>query len=187
MGEANVRKQFLFTNRADDLYPLLTTIISFIVGEIEVTDDIEFKLKVILMELLTNSLKHSGTEEAAIEVALNANGFVITKCDSGKPLQFNSDAGELALSVNQSYLENNVFDIYGDTTCSLKGRVNSAHGISFFVVDNDEPAGGEEFKKQLVEHYGLIIIAKAADKFEYRFDRNKNVNKFIITIFTPYR
>jgi len=181
MGLGVVSRTFNFNNQADQLYLLTVEIIDHVVNCTSVNEHVLFKLKIVLVELLTNSLKHSGDSETNIEVTLFNDKITITKIDAGTSLTITNGDVHLRWPLSAKHI-NNIIPIYGDITCTLKVRILTVDKAVFFIEENDLIYSDTELIENLPEHFGLLIIARACDLFEYEFDAENNINHFTATL-----
>jgi anti-sigma regulatory factor (Ser/Thr protein kinase) len=81
-----VSKQLIFGHTADELYPLVIEGVEFLQQESDASDDTLTKVKLVLMELLTNALKHSGGGQTEVWLHTDQENITIKKTDTGNPL-----------------------------------------------------------------------------------------------------
>jgi len=177
-------KKFVFNNETEGIYPLTVQIISYIkdIAKDIVDDDADFRIKTILIELLTNSLKHMGTDVTNIRIDLKSNKLYISKQDKGKPLQINTRQAILTWPLLNNKFAQNEIAIYGDDFGTLKGRVKNSNHLEFFTEDFDVQYVSKEAVMGLSEHYGLMIIARASDAFDYKHKPGTGANIFTSVI-----
>ena len=173
-------KKFVFNNETEGIYPLTVQIINYIqnIAKDIVDDDAGFRIKTILIELLTNSLKHMGDDVTRIGIDLKNNKLYISKQDKGRPLQINTRQALLTWPLTHSKFAQNEIAIYGDDFGTLKGRVKNSNQLEFFTEDFDVRYVDKETIMGLNEHYGLMIIARASDAFNYKHKPDTGVNTF---------
>jgi len=182
-------KKFVFNNETEGIYPLTVQIISYIqnIAKDIVDDDAGFRIKIILLELLTNSLKHMGDDVTRIGIDLKNDKLYISKQDKGRPLQINTRQALLTWPLTQSKFTQNEIAIYGDDFGTLKGRVKNSNQLEFFTEDFDVRYVDRETIMGLNEHYGLMIIARASDAFNYKHKPGTGVNTFTSVIELKHR
>lgn len=99
--EHPIRQLFIFPNRADKIYTFIQKVIGFIELHIpEKAAQISFNTRMIITELLTNSIKHAGPGESGIELILTADTFTIKKTDEGAPFDLKLDGTGWPLASN---------------------------------------------------------------------------------------
>lgn len=177
-------KKFVFNNETEGIYPLTVQIIDYIknLAKDIVDDHTDFRIKTILIELLTNSLKHMGHDVTRIGIDLKSNKLYISKQDKGRPLQINTRQALLTWPLTNSKFAQNEIAIYGDDFGTLKGRVKNSNHLEFFTEDFDVQYVNKETIMGLNEHYGLMIIARASDTFIYKHKPGTGVNTFTSVI-----
>jgi anti-sigma regulatory factor (Ser/Thr protein kinase) len=177
-------KKFVFNNETEDIYPLTVQIINYIqnIAKDVVDDHAGFRIKIILLELLTNSLKHMGNDVTRIGIDLKNGKLYISKHDKGRPLQINTRQALLTWPLTHSRFTQNEIAIYGDDFGTLKGRVKNSNQLEFFTEDFDVRYVDKKTIMGLNEHYGLMIIARASDAFNYKHKPGTGVNTFTSVI-----
>ncbi|MCJ8211831.1 ATP-binding protein [Mucilaginibacter sp. RS28] len=131
-------------------------------------DDVIFKSKYILTEMLTNAIKHDhGSSRIKIEIANNILRFV--KTDTGKPLTL-PKAGDI---------NGNATIVTADTMHILYTN-KQAEKIFFYCKENVDAI---VMNHRLPEHFGLLIITKAADEFFYAYNAEEQCNTFSASIY----
>jgi anti-sigma regulatory factor (Ser/Thr protein kinase) len=170
-------KKYLYSNNADGLYPLVLTIMEDI-GQ--VNDGASFKLKIILVELLTNSLKHSGQDKTTIEVTASGNNITIKKTDTGNGLAVRCSDYLLEWPLPGMHHTNKVLIVYTDAGAILKAKLSDNCNLHFFIEESEETDTIDI--NSLAEHFGLMIITRACDVFEYRFDIDTCTNIFTVSL-----
>jgi anti-sigma regulatory factor (Ser/Thr protein kinase) len=164
-------KQFEFLNNSFSISSDIKLILGFIEDNIvNKASSVLFKAKVIITELLTNSLKHSGISNTYIDVSITDVHLIIIKTDLGTPLSL----------ISKDYSINKNIPITNDILHTLYAVLNTQYDVSFFCDENnmDDVLAVED----IVEHFGLLIITKAADKFTYRYDEHTKENIFKVTL-----
>jgi anti-sigma regulatory factor (Ser/Thr protein kinase) len=166
-------KQFEFLKSSYHLSSDIQEILGFINNELTSAAPIAellFKAKIIVTELLTNSLKHAGVNSTIINVKISEHDLSILKIDFGNPLSL----------IQKNYPVNTKIPISNDILHTLYAILDSGKNIHFFCDEiNMEDILAVE---NIVEHFGLLIITKAADKFTYHYNEQTKENLFEITI-----
>lgn len=124
-----------------------------------------FKVKVIIIELLNNAVKHSGSNQTHLELHLDSTALVITKTDEGEPFKLLNELQD-----------NDTVMIRSDAMHALYAA--KAGTIVQFTFE--ENLTEEVDVNQLSEHLGLLMIAKVANEFTYQFEQPKN--KFTVKV-----
>lgn len=123
---------------------------------------VKLRAKFIIAELLNNAVKHSGTEESALEVGLKDNHLYISKKDDGKPFDL----------VTEIEKKNTQLMVSSDAMHLLYAVKKEDHTVSFYCKEN---LTFQLDVNQLAEHLGLLIITKAADEFTYHYHKPTNL------------
>jgi hypothetical protein len=166
-------KQFEFITGSDNLTSSLKEMLGFINDNLVANVpaiNLLFKSKIILTELLTNALKHSFSRYTLIDISVGNHSITITKTDHGMPLS-------LITYANSS--ENRI-PITHDILHTLYAIPDGPDAIRFGCEDSTME--DLDAVAQIIEHFGLIIITKAADKFVYKYEAQTKANKFTVTL-----
>jgi anti-sigma regulatory factor (Ser/Thr protein kinase) len=163
------KQQFEFLNSVDHLTAAIKQMLDFIDNSLRdhpAAKRTIFKAKVIITELLTNSLKHSGTGSTLIDVAINKNKLEIIKTDFGAPLVLTHAKRKLPIT--------------NDVLHTLYAIQKAQNKIQFICEENnlDDVMAIDD----IVENFGLMIITKAADNFIYIYEPGTKANKFKATL-----
>ena len=166
-----VEKNFSFNRSEQSLVTSLKQILDFVnehTHHYKGASAIHFKAKIIITELLNNAIKHSGDTETTINVIIDNQKITVKKIDNGP--RFEPD-GLFTFSIRGETIT-----LSSDDLNSLYAVVQNDYTIKFICEENTD--------KQVVdpnsinEHFGLLIIARAADEFIYRYDDKTSSNIF---------
>lgn len=169
--------KFVFNNIADEIYALAMAVIEYTGQKDDATVS---KLKMILVELLTNSLKHSGQEESIIEVETSGNNITIKKIDAGNGFALRCGDNLMEWPLPGRHHTDEIVTIYSDNGAILKANLESNCALQFFIEEAEEP--GIIDIDSLSEHFGLMIITRSCDKFTYTFDIDTCTNTFSVSL-----
>ncbi|MGZ3757572.1 MAG: ATP-binding protein [Mucilaginibacter sp.] len=174
-----VEKTFSFNRSDQSLVTSLKQILDFVnehTHHYEGASAILFKAKVIITELLNNAIKHSGDTETTIDIIIEDQKITIKKTDNGPRFEPGS--------LFTFSIRGETITLSNDDLNSMYALVQNEHTIKFICAENTD--------KQVVdpnsinEHFGLLIIARSADEFIYRYDDKTSSNIFQVKFgFTP--
>lgn len=174
--EQAIRQLLIFPNRADKIYTFIQKVIAFIEHHIpEKAYQITFNTRVIVTELLTNSIKHTGHGDTGVELILTPTTFTIKKTDEGMPFDLTHDGAGWPLADDIK----SPVRIYSDALNGLYANVISPYSLSFYA--ESYPNDDNDYA-DISEHYGLIIICRASDAFVYQYNPRSRQNIFTVTI-----
>lgn len=129
-------------------------------------DELLFKSKFILTELLTNAIKHANANEVELSIEI-ANDFVrFKKQDKGN---------QLVLPQTKHHDFENAIIVTTDIMHTLYA-IEKESATYFYCHENAVPV--IDTNNDFPEHFGLLIITKAADEFSYHYDSQKHANTF---------
>ncbi|MDB5014409.1 MAG: hypothetical protein JWQ25_2611 [Daejeonella sp.] len=138
-------------------------------------DVLFFKSKLILTELVTNAIKHAHTNEFKLIVGIESDLVKLTRIENGNPFSLFSEGRALEWPLSSNFIGKNVM-ILKDKMSNMFAVINDYYNIEFKL---------EEYSKDddividtLLEHFGLIIITKLSDKFNYSYDPANHLNIF---------
>lgn len=166
-------RQFEFITGTDNLTFALKQMLEFINDNLIANVpaiNLLFKSKIILTELLTNALKHSFSRYTLIDIAVEDKSIVITKTDQGMPLSLISYANSTQERIPITH------DILHTLYAIPEGKDTIRFGCEDSTLQELEEV------ERIVEHFGLIIITKAASKFTYNYSEETKSNKFTVTL-----
>ncbi len=169
---------FEFDNSAGKLVSSLQYMLDYISGIIPPqadADDIMFRSKVIITELLTNGIKHAGNGHTLFDIEPYADSMVIRKTDNGQPLYLINSREHSA-----EQLDDNKKLISADMLNSLYAIWESDNHIRFA----SEEVSFDDFLpvEQVMEHFGILIITRSSDEFTYTYDKGAHSNIFRVQI-----
>ena len=174
--DRTVQHLMVFPNTADHIYPFIKDSMAFIERHIpEKAHQIGFKTRIIITELLTNSIKHTSTEPTGIQLLLSPDMLVIKKMDSGPAFGFKDMDTQWPLTDK----EDQSITIYTDALNGLFAKVTGPYSLSFY--DESYPDGDSNFA-DISEHYGLIIICRASHSFVYQHNPQSQQNIFTVSV-----
>jgi hypothetical protein len=134
--------------------------------------DIIRKIKLILVELVTNSIKHSNDEEALIQLSFNHPTLTIQKVDKGLQIEFTGDSDQIPfVNVNKTIMVS-----FSDTK---KHHIKVLDKYQFKFLDAYKEGISLDY---MPEHFGLYIITLASDSFVYQHDPKLQENRFIVNL-----
>ena len=131
---------------------------------------LERKIKMILVELVTNSIKHSTDVNGSIKFTINHPNITIQKVDKGLKIEFTQQSlpfKEVNKTIKVSFSEQNNHQI----------KILDPYKFKFL-----DPYKEEITLDYLPEHFGLYIITLASDSFIYQYDPESNENSFIVLL-----
>lgn len=151
-------------------------------GGASLDDDVMAKIKWVVMELLTNAVKHSGERETILNVRITSSAVVLEKEDYGKPLVLVGHDKKQIMWPLEDLVRPFDFPIYHNGMDSLCVRMDESGKATFFIeqlAELEMPA----LLSDTSEHFGLLIMTKASDQFTYEYDPATGINRFISTFF----
>ena len=134
-------------------------------------------MKWVISEMLSNSMKHSDTDECILTISATIDQIVIEKKDSGKPLVLTEQSSGTKIEWPLPAIRNIDCEIYHNGMDSL--RVVSEDACkAIFYTENLHNDSMPDLLVSISEHFGLLIITKSCDRFVYEYDPETNTNLF---------
>ncbi|MDB5111757.1 MAG: hypothetical protein JWR67_2871 [Mucilaginibacter sp.] len=165
--------KFIFSNKADALVTSLKQILDFASANLPLYANaaiINFKLKAIITELLSNAVKHAGNPETAIYILIEDGHINIEKTDSGN--QFNPKKLDLLCGKSVG----TKVQLSKDPLHCVYAIIEPGMFVRFVCEENEENQIPDI--NDLTEHFGILIITKSADEFTYQYDQSSGLNTF---------
>ena len=155
----------------DDIQEYTKEVIETLSRYVTITEDNRRRIKLILVELVTNSIKHSEDPNAEIRLTINHPQLTIEKVDVGLQIKFRSAEQIPFEEVNKT--------IKVDFTKlnSLNIKIISPYRFKFLDAYRENID-----IEHLPEHFGFYIITRASDNFEYHHNPWSKENTFIVNI-----
>jgi hypothetical protein len=159
------------SNDPDKIYEHTKNILASILAHIDLDLGYQRRIKLILIELITNSIKHSPEETTAIKLVIDHPHLSIQKIEKGLEIAFSSASAQFPFEDLDSIL---------DISFSEANRHNiQPLGKYKFKFLKSEP-GDQPDVLHIPEHFGLYIITLASDSFIYQYDPVLGENSYII-------
>ncbi len=132
------------------------------------------KFKLVIMELLTNAIKHSKTD-SFLEITKMENSLVVRKIDSGQKFNFRNKENdqELLIPIKDFKSEIKINARLGNNY-ELPILLKSEKHIEFLEPENLN----HDTLLNIPENFGLLIIKQCSDNFYYYYDEKDNINVF---------
>ncbi len=155
----------------DEIQEYTLEVINTLSKHVPLSENVRRKIKLILVELVTNSIKHSTDPEALIRLTINHPELTIEKVDIGLQIKFRG-------------AEQIPFD---EADKTIKVHFNELNSLDIKILDPYRFKFIDAFKENMnidhmPEHFGLYIITMASDNFEYQHDPESQENTFIVNV-----
>jgi hypothetical protein len=178
------QKCFIFQHESGDLSLLIRKCLTFIEGQMKlylIPADVLPKIQWVITELLINGKKHSGVAESNLIFEFNETSLSVIREDLGRPLSVYVDEGSTVLTwpLGNDSLDRQ-FEIYRNGMDSLRIYTENEEKAVFQVTELEDIAM-PLLLTNTSEHFGLMIIAKASDRFSYSYDQELRKNIFKTT------
>nr|WP_295925468.1 anti-sigma regulatory factor [uncultured Dyadobacter sp.] len=149
-------------------------------GATPLAGEVMDKIKWVVVELLTNAVKHSGERESMLKISVTRRMVVLEKEDYGPPMVLVGHEKKKIMWPLGNVMRPFDFPIYHNGMDSLCVRMDESGKATFFIeqlAELEMPA----LLSDTSEHFGLLIMTKASDEFTYEYDSTTGVNRFIST------
>ena len=163
--------EFQFNNSIAELIPSLQLMLQYIGNCIPASGEaVLFRSQAILTELLTNAIKHAGVSHTLFSIKAGSHKITIKKADKGQPLNlFGENSNDYAYVLLAADPLNSLY-VSRTTNRSVLFRCEENAFDDVLPVD------------QIMEHFGLLIISKSANKFTYHYNKGTQTNFFTVEI-----
>ncbi len=168
------KETFFFNGEPELLYPFIGEVLTVLEQKLpgEAVEGARLKSQMVLIEMLTNSVKHSGIKGSLISLEGSGDVLTISRSDDGTPFfLLESGAGN---GVGDS------ISLYRDPLFSLEAVFTAPSTLHFSLTEYDLPE--KIAAEHLSEHFGLMIIAKASKLFYYHYDEAARQNHYVAHI-----
>jgi len=155
---------------AEGILPYVNEVLGLLHQHIELSEDKVRKIKLIIIELVTNSIKHSKDDNALIEFTFNHPTLTIQKVDKGLQIEFAGDSEQIPFVELDRTIQVHLSE-------SQQHHIKIIDPYRFKFVDNYQEGMSIEF---MPEHFGLYIITLASDSFIYEHNPESLENRFIV-------
>lgn len=159
-------------NSPEGIMDYVSHVLQSLEEQITLSNKVKRNIKLILVELVTNSIKHSNDDEAHIRVSFNHPTLTIQKVDKGLQIQFGSNSQQIP---------------FVDINKTIQVSFSEKKKQHIKVMDHYEFEFIDAYKEGLTlnempEHFGLYIITLASNRFVYQHDPDSKENRFIVNI-----
>ncbi|NIJ53655.1 anti-sigma regulatory factor [Dyadobacter arcticus] len=139
------------------------------------------RTKWVITEMLTNAIKHSDVEECLLTIRMNATQLLFEKKDNGNPLSLHRcDEDKKIVWPLESASFPKKIQVSHNGSESLWAVADDANHVIFYIQEIGDPAM-PALLKDTNEHFGLLILTKASDTFEYHYEPESATNRFLST------
>lgn len=184
MGEGSLHTIQFKVTRVDRVPLLLEEIVKSITPFLSIGPDryeeVTFKTRVIISELLTNTIKHTQQQTTLLEVEVYKNELRFIRREHALPLHLPATESREALvwPLHDKYY-NKKMVVYEDDLNALWITI-SATGTTRFSV-TPKPADTCNINS-LHEHFGLLLVTLSSDSFTYDYNADTGENVFVTFI-----
>jgi hypothetical protein len=158
-------------NDPEKIFENTKNILSIILEHISLNIEYQQRIKLILIELITNSIKHSQEKFTAIHLVIDQPRLSIQKIEKGLKIAFSAGSPQIPFEniqkkVKISFSEENRHHI----------QPLGEYKFEFLKPDPKENPDLD----QMPEHFGFYIITLAADTFVYQYDPDLKQSSYIV-------
>lgn len=157
---------------AEQIYPFTQKVLGKILDYKSLDSNTQSRIKMILIELITNSIKHSSDADSQIRLVIDHPVLTIQKFEKGLQIEFSSGCQQIPFEEVDKILK-------------ISFSEQNKHQI--------QPLGKYKFKflgpyteeltlHQIPEHFGFYIITLASDSFIYQYNPETKVNQYTVKL-----
>lgn len=156
----------------DEIYSFTVSVMDKIAEHKELDVEQRRRIKMILIELVTNSIKHSETGVSKIKLVIDQPHLTIQKFEKGLQIEFSCASQqfpfqEMDKTLKISFSEENRHHIQTLGKYKFKFLNPYVEGLSI---------------EHMPEHFGFYIITMASDSFIYQYDPEIKENRYIVNL-----
>jgi anti-sigma regulatory factor (Ser/Thr protein kinase) len=139
------------------------------------------RIRWVITELLTNAIKHSGVDECVLTLFVDDEKVLFEKTDTGNQFQITEHNTNRLIGwpVEGRPLPGKL-QVAHNGMESLWAEILTENKAAFFVTEVEEPTM-PPLSQDTSEHFGLLILTKASDAFEYEYEADSKTNRFRCT------
>lgn len=133
------------------------------------------RIKLILIELVTNTIKHASGADSQIKLCIDHLTLTIHKLEKGMQIEFISSGQQIPFEEI-------------DKTISISFSEENKHQVKTLGKYEFEFLNPVQHGKEIdsiPEHFGFYIITLASDSFIYQYDPGSKENRYTIKINIP--
>lgn len=173
-----IKKAFFFNNEEGDILYVLRELTAFISPHcVEILGSSKLSnIKNIVVETLTNSIKHSGVKYCTLSCEITNDCINIVKTETGAPF---IHSGILRWPLSDNLLSERVL-LYKNNMQQLFVEAISSNSLAFFADDSD--ISDQPLELEAFRNFGLLIIARCSDSFTYTYDELTGMNTFSMRV-----
>lgn len=159
-------------NDPDKIYEYTKHILSLIMGHLQLDLSQQRRIKLILVELITNSIKHCSGHPTQFQLIIDSPQLSILKLEKGLQIEFSS--------AQQIPFENIKEKLRISFSESNNHEIQPLDRYRFKFLN---PIRNDELSlDKMPEHFGFYIITLASDSFIYQYDPDMKENRYIVNI-----
>lgn len=166
-----IQKSIPLPDGPDDIGKFIEEVFTTLAAYVHLDTDQRRRVKLILIELATNSIKHTTDEQPIMRLTINDPKLTFEKIDVGLEIQF-----EGAEQIPFKEIDKTI-------SVSMPNRHNYAIKIlspyRFKFIDSFNE---QDDIQNIPEHFGFYIITMASDNFEYHYNPDLKQNIFQVNI-----
>ncbi|TDQ11992.1 ATP-binding protein [Pedobacter metabolipauper] len=160
-------------NDIDKLYDYAKRVLANILEHVELDVSQQQRIKLILVELVTNSIKHTSDPNTQLQLIIDHPHLSIQKMEKGLQIQFSASSPQIPFEnidhiLKISFSQENKHQI----------QPLDQYRFRFLNPFKDEGLSIDH----MPEHFGLYIITLASDSFIYQYDPQLKENRYIVNI-----
>ncbi|WP_285008129.1 ATP-binding protein [Pedobacter faecalis] len=173
MKELPVTINLEIPNDPDQIYDYTEAVLKDILSYVELDIANQRNIKLILVELITNSIKHAPDGNSQLQLVIDEPQLSIQKLEKGVQIEFSATSPQLPFKdvdkvLKISFSEENRHHIMPLDQYKFK----------FLNPYKDGPMSLDH----MPEHFGFYIITLASDSFIYQYDPDLKENRYIVNM-----
>ena len=131
------------------------------------------RIKMIVIELITNSIKHASESTTQIQLTIDHPSLSIQKIEKGLKIEFSAASPQLPFEELDKTLNVSFSEVKKHNIQPL-----SEYKFKFLKPSSDDALSIEH----MPENFGLYIITLASDSFTYQYDPDLGESSFTVLL-----
>lgn len=160
-------------NDAERIYECTKSVLASIQEHVALDLGFQRRVKMIVIELITNSIKHATEQITHIQLTIDHPSLSIQKIEKGLKIEFSAASPQLPFQDLNKTLNVSFSDV----------KTHNIQPITEYMFQFLKPQLDDELSiDHIPEHFGLYIITMASDSFTYQYDPELGESSFTVSL-----
>jgi len=160
---------FIAPKKVDEILSFTKNILSQLLMYTTLSSAEQRKVKLIVVEFVTNAIKHDTDDIARIILVIADNELSIQKLQHGLPINFNCKHDQFPFKKHGKTV-----DITFSNENKHRILIQDNYKFQFLDVERESLE-----MKEIPEHFGFYIITSTSNCFTYEFEPTTGLNRYV--------